>query len=861
MGGDPRPLTLLPTVATPGERLQDSHDSASEAAVDATAVRAPTPSPSLTARLRGLAVDASVRDLLASAPLLIVERRTPSRPGERAARPPQRPRPPAARPLSLEPVPRPGTRHAAVQTDEDAAMGVKRRAPLSPLQAPATASPDDDDASGAAKPAPAPSSLEPAPESPLPALSPGPEPAAPGDDPAKAYRVLLARVNAARAARAAAGPPVLATVASMSQAGEGSAPGEAEAPAALLPPPASPARPRALAWASPSPTRAARPAPPPSPSSCPPRSQAPAPPVAAPPGGVSAVWQPFARQQAAAEWADAVAALASTGQTDAGDAANGGARPDPVKLFCVEQPRARAPGEFYRSFLAAAYPALLARYFPPPVPQSTSASAATTPARPPARHLYEVLREGRPVHAYFDLEFCRPANPSADGDAMVDAVVAAFLAEAAPLAGAAAVAGAEVFEADSSTDAKFSRHLVIRLPGVAWASTSAVGALAHALLSRDSASSLAVLKPPPRNAPPGAPHTRDWIVDTAVYTKNRHFRVLWSSKGGKAAVLAPTGRHAFGPGGAADRRSTPLATMFLASLAANVAPGTKMIDAAAGGGGGGLGAPRRPLLARRSVALGHPTRPRDSIKFEWKVDEEDVSDRRHSPPADVAAAAVAAAAWVEATAAARSASQPGAPPGAGQPVADHTALVRSVTVCGLGGALVAYGLAGEREGGEGERERRREGRGGAPPQVAGAETRRETTPAPPHPFQAKAALTTASTRATTTRPTTSTSCSTCPPARGRRNATTPTARGRRPGGGSCRRACPGCGAASERGGDGTANETTRRGLGRAFPSLSLSSRSCPVSRILKPCHAVPVVLGGPGGVGCRRLRPFARKVG
>lgn len=34
------------------------------------------------------------------------------------------------------------------------------------------------------------------------------------------------------------------------------------------------------------------------------------------------------------------------------------------------------------------------------------------------------------------------------------------------------------------------------------------------------------------------------MVDTAVYSRNRHFRLLWSTKGGKSAALRPTGRYA-----------------------------------------------------------------------------------------------------------------------------------------------------------------------------------------------------------------------------------------------------------------------------------------------------------------------------
>ena len=36
----------------------------------------------------------------------------------------------------------------------------------------------------------------------------------------------------------------------------------------------------------------------------------------------------------------------------------------------------------------------------------------------------------------------------------------------------------------------------------------------------------------------------DYFVDTGVYTKNRHFRIVYSCKGGKNAVLMPTNRYA-----------------------------------------------------------------------------------------------------------------------------------------------------------------------------------------------------------------------------------------------------------------------------------------------------------------------------
>ena len=34
-----------------------------------------------------------------------------------------------------------------------------------------------------------------------------------------------------------------------------------------------------------------------------------------------------------------------------------------------------------------------------------------------------MVREGRPCHLYFDLEYVPEANPGADGDALVDALL------------------------------------------------------------------------------------------------------------------------------------------------------------------------------------------------------------------------------------------------------------------------------------------------------------------------------------------------------------------------------------------------------------------------------------------------------
>ncbi len=52
-----------------------------------------------------------------------------------------------------------------------------------------------------------------------------------------------------------------------------------------------------------------------------------------------------------------------------------------------------------------------------------------------------------------------------------------------------------------------------------------------------------------RKTAPGAA-VQQWasLVDCAVYTRNRHFRMLGCCKAGKAAVLAPTRRYSCAPG-------------------------------------------------------------------------------------------------------------------------------------------------------------------------------------------------------------------------------------------------------------------------------------------------------------------------
>ena len=253
-------------------------------------------------------------------------------------------------------------------------------------------------------------------------------------------------------------------------------------------------------------------------------------------------------------------------------------RQESIVVFCVEKPSDRA-GLFYRNFTATSYAAVWRTYINAQRPGSNTL------------HWYEVVREGRPCHLYFDLEFGRSTaqkwNDDVDGDRMVDALLGHVAVLLARNWGLTLHPVKHVYELESSTDEKFSRHVLIRIPGYAFLNNLAVGHFVAQVVDA-SGTEFEVLK-----APPPA-EERVSFVDTAVYTKNRHFRMVYSCKGGKSAVLRPTHRFATSP--AVPLRLSP-AKVFCDTLICNVDGDAKLLavlppfDAAnnskSGGGGGG----------------------------------------------------------------------------------------------------------------------------------------------------------------------------------------------------------------------------------------------------------------------------------
>ncbi|XP_045816541.1 DNA-directed primase/polymerase protein-like [Trifolium pratense] len=181
-----------------------------------------------------------------------------------------------------------------------------------------------------------------------------------------------------------------------------------------------------------------------------------------------------------------------------------------------------------------------------------------------SRHHYEVIQEGLPCHLYFDLEFNKRVNVGKNGDEMVDLLISIVL-EA--LHEKYEIHGDHdwIVELDSSTEDKFSRHLIIRIPKAAFKDNSHAGAFVSEICSRilnargkdKRCEKLFIAKDSSTDE-----SAYQLFVDTAVYTRNRVFRLHLSSKAGKSSILLPTERF--------KCKNLSEEDMFMASLICNM---------------------------------------------------------------------------------------------------------------------------------------------------------------------------------------------------------------------------------------------------------------------------------------------------
>lgn len=304
------------------------------------------------------------------------------------------------------------------------------------------------------------------------------------------------------------------------------------------------------------------------------------------PAPLRLLYEPFARQREATAFLDALT-LQYWAATGGGSSGGSGAAPGglPFKLYAQET---GAQGQ--RRFLVA---------------HTDKMWEVCCTADPAARHFYEIARADTPCHLYFDLEYKRGAHtvdalPSGGGGAIPigtrvlnagvdpDALTALLLHRLArwldSLFGIR-IGARHVLTLESSVPSKFSRHIVVRLPGGAlfrdvghvgevvlqllealelersleeeagegegsskekgdtpppvsslWVETPR---LASPLTLSSTGGADAPEPPSPQQQAPTGPLVREPFVDIGVYTRNRTMRTYLSCKWGKVAQLLP----------------------------------------------------------------------------------------------------------------------------------------------------------------------------------------------------------------------------------------------------------------------------------------------------------------------------------
>ena len=306
-------------------------------------------------------------------------------------------------------------------------------------------------------------------------------------------------------------------------------------------------------------------------------------------------YREFRRQQFAFDWGDAREAAFREARRSERPAAVPRPEPPKMRYFSLER-----HGDGRRAFVAASLEAFWARYESLPVDH---------------RHHYELIRADTPCRLYYDLEFSTETNPDADGERAVDALARLTLERLANEHGVGVESNGSIepfdprdvvvdLKSTTSEEArkKFSRHLVFRLPGVAFASAAHCGEFvrrlhADASSRRGSDADCDAVFVRGENALADAPRDVSF-VDLGVYTRNRAFRLYLSSKHGKThRMLQPPASRFFRA--SAGEATRPCLETFKACLVSEPAD----LIGADEGEGTSDGGERRPGVSRGKTRL------------------------------------------------------------------------------------------------------------------------------------------------------------------------------------------------------------------------------------------------------------------
>lgn len=156
-----------------------------------------------------------------------------------------------------------------------------------------------------------------------------------------------------------------------------------------------------------------------------------------------------------------------------------------------------------------------------------------------------MIIENEPSYIYFDLEFMKEQNPNKDGIKMTQTltqIVFAYMVKNWDTT----INEKNVVILDSTTESKFSRHLIFNTRDVAFTNNFHVGKLVKQICKDvleyvfdDKPNDVLKLfkKADLENLVVVTDKGNKLFVDTAVYSKNRHFRLYKCTKWGKNAYL------------------------------------------------------------------------------------------------------------------------------------------------------------------------------------------------------------------------------------------------------------------------------------------------------------------------------------
>eukprot|EP00943_MAST-04B_sp_MAST-4B-sp1_P009102 g9102.t1 len=170
---------------------------------------------------------------------------------------------------------------------------------------------------------------------------------------------------------------------------------------------------------------------------------------------------------------------------------------------------------------------------------------------PRQRHYYEIIRQNSPCRLYFDCEFYKEFNPTVDGNGMINLFIR-YVATALQSYFGIMVSLENFLDLDSSTDKKCSHHIVVHLPeNQLFLNNIHVGNFVSTIANDCKPLSRLCSTRRQENIygselwVHGKKGDLCFFSDLAVYTKNRAFRLVYSSKFSKDTILLPSKQNKF----------------------------------------------------------------------------------------------------------------------------------------------------------------------------------------------------------------------------------------------------------------------------------------------------------------------------